>query len=78
MNKTISTIEKNATEEIRIELTDFKGHDLIGIRVYTDVDNNTDKVPTRKGITCNVKLIPDLVKALSDAEDTARKEGLLE
>ena len=67
MDKLIATIEKNSNEEIQISISEFKGHDLINIRVYTEIENGKDKVPTKKGLTCNVKLIPEIIKALSEA-----------
>jgi len=77
MDQLISTITKNASEEIQISLTNFKGHDLIGIRVFTETDEGK-KVPTKKGITCKVSLIPDLKAALEEAEKIAITEGLIE
>ena len=76
MDKLITTIEKNAREEIQVSLSNFKGHDLLGIRVFAETDNG-DKVPTKKGITCNVKLIPGLLSALKEAEQIAIAEGLI-
>ena len=77
MNKLIATIKKNSIDEIQIGLTEFKVHDLINIRVYTEIENGKDMVPTKKGLTCNVKLLPDLIKALNEAEQVAIKEGLI-
>jgi len=34
--------------------------------------------PTRKGITCKVELLPEIIKALQDAEAEARKCGMLQ
>lgn len=77
MNQTITTIEKNSIDEIRVGLSDFKGHDLIGVRVFAETDKG-EKVPTKKGLTCNVRLIADLIKALQEAEKEVQAEGLLE
>ena len=77
MEKLISTIEKNSREEIRVELSEFKGHDLLAVRVYTDIDGAEERKPTKKGITINVKLLPDLLKAVTEAERQARQGGLL-
>ena len=77
MNKFITEIEKNKSEIIRVELTEFSGYDLVGMRVYVNREGE-DPAPTRKGITCNVLLIPELKKAIADAEQAAIKAGLLE
>jgi len=75
MQEVIETIPKNAKEQIRVELVEFKGYDLLGLRVYADTDNGP--IATRKGITVSVKLIPDLLAALHKAESAAVKAGLL-
>ncbi|MBT3204310.1 MAG: transcriptional regulator [Gammaproteobacteria bacterium] len=63
MNKIITDIEKNSSEFIRAELTEFKGHDLFSLRVYVEKEGQ-DPQPTRKGITVNVKLIPEIKQAI--------------
>lgn len=78
MEKTVAKIQKNAREEVRVGLCEFKGHDLFTVRVFADVADVTgDRVPTRKGLTANVRLLPDLVRALVAAEAEARAAGLL-
>lgn len=75
MQQVVETIEKNSKEQIHVELTEFKGHDLLGVRVYAQTDNGW--LPTKKGITVNVRLIPELVAALKKAEAAALKAGLI-
>ena len=77
MEKFIASFEKNTTEEVRIALTEFKGHDLVMARVYAMPNAASDRVPTRKGLTVNVSLLPDLISALQEAEVEARAAGLL-
>ena len=36
MDKLIATIPKNTTEEIRIELGEYRGYDLVSIRVWAE------------------------------------------
>ena len=73
-----AVLRKNMTEEIRIELSEFRGHDLINIRVWTDPrDGGAERIPTKAGIACNVRLLPELIEALQKAEGAARKVGLL-
>lgn len=74
MEKTISTIPKNSREELRIALTEFNGHQLADLRIYVAGD---DPKPTKKGVTVNVALLPELVAALQAAEAEARAAGLL-
>jgi len=74
----LATIRKNAAEEIRIELTQFNGHDLLNVRVWTDPRNGgSERIPTRAGIACRVALLPEIIEALQQAEAEARARGLL-
>src|SRR5438046_188932 len=72
----MSVIRKNAAEEIRIELSEFRGHDLINIRVWTDPrDGGAERIPTKAGIACRVTLLPEIITALQQAEAEARERG---
>jgi transcriptional coactivator p15 (PC4) len=72
------SIRKNAAEEIRIELTEFNGHQLINIRVWTEPRNGgSERIPTKAGIACRVALLPEIIDALQQAEARARARGLL-
>jgi hypothetical protein len=74
----VAVIRKNALEEIRVEFSEFNGHDLINIRVWAEPRNGgTDRIPTKAGIACNVRLLPELIEALQQAEMAARELGLL-
>jgi len=76
---TITEIEKNNSERIRIELTKYKDHDLIAMRVYYKVKlTENEWGPTRKGITCKVELLPEIIKGLKEAEAEARQKGMLQ
>ena len=78
MDKLISTFDKNSAEEVRIQLTEFNGHDLVAARVFATVKADGSKVPTRKGITLNIRRLPELIGGLQEAEREARKAGLLD
>lgn len=75
MKRVVAVLEKNAHEILKIELTEFGGHDLLGVRVWT---RTTDR-PTQKGVTLAVAMLPGLVEALTraEAEAEARAAGLL-
>ncbi len=56
MQKVIKDIEKNAREKIRISLTEFKGYDLVDLRVhYEDEEGNLK--PTKKGISFKPEML---------------------
>src|SRR3954470_22454171 len=71
-------IRKNKLEEIRVELSEHNGHDLINLRVWADPRNGgAERIPTRAGIACRVALLPELISALRQAEVEARERGLI-
>ena len=74
----LATIRKNALEEIRVGLSEFNGHDLLNIRIWTDPRNGgSERIPTKAGIACRLALLPEIIEALQQAEAQARARGLL-
>ena len=76
MQQVVETIQKNAKEQLRVEFTEFEGHDLLGIRVYAETDSGF--IATEKEITVNVKLLPKLMMALRKAQTVAFLAGLID
>ena len=72
MEKLIDTFKKNNFEEVRTQLTEYKGYDLVDIRVWSSVEGWEPR-PTRKGITLKTELLPDLERAVKKAVKEAGK-----
>jgi len=68
MEKTIRDIEKGQ-DLIRVELSEFKGNQYVGARIYY-MDDRGDWKPTRKGLT----LTPETMAKVRDAIDEALSE----
>ncbi len=77
MNKLVMTFQKNKFEEVWVQIKEFKGYDLLDIRVYTSVRDGEEKIPTGKGISLNVSHFNDLKKAVAELEKTLRENNLL-
>lgn len=63
MSAIIKDIQKNNREIIRIEVSEFKGKELINIRIwYQAIDNDGNIVynPTQKGITVSLSQYDEL------------------
>ncbi len=60
------TFDKNSTERIEVKITTWKCQDYLDIRIFY-TSNGKDFMPTKKGITVNVELIPKLTQALKKA-----------
>ncbi len=80
MRKLISTIPKNAREQIRVALDEFEtkdaSYDMVSMRVF--YEDGGEYRPGRNGLNVRVELLPAIVAALREAETEARKAGLLE
>lgn len=70
---TMKEIDKNSMEKIRISRTNYKGYDLVSLRVYFQDKISGEWKPSPKGITFKVELIDDVIKALT-AEKAANEQ----
>ncbi len=77
MDKTIAVFQKNKFQEIRVGIREFKGNDLVDVRTWTMTQGTDDMVPTAKGVSINIHLLPDLKKSLTDVENVLRENGML-
>ncbi len=73
MSVIIKDIKKNNNEIIRIEVSEFKGRDLINIRVwYQAIGGDKGDIvykPTQKGITINVSEFAELKDGILKLEN---------
>ena len=67
--KLIAEFNKNASEVVRVQLSEYDGKQLLDIRVWVE-NNKGDSIPTRKGISLRI----DQVEALKEAIDKAAEE----
>ena len=74
----IATIEKNAVEELRVALSEYRGHHLVNLRIWANYDSaSSEKRPTKKGFALRIGQLPELIAALKNAEAQARASGFL-
>jgi hypothetical protein len=59
----MADITKNSREVIRITREDFRGHELINLRVFYDAGDG-DLRPGKQGIAFRTPLLPDVLRAL--------------
>ena len=77
MDKLVASFPKNKFEEVRVQVKEFKGYDLVDIRVYTTLKEGADKIPTGKGLSINVSHFLELKKAILQTETVLRENNLL-
>ena len=61
--QTLHSFPKNALEEVRASLTEYKGKQYIDLRVFYKADNDEMR-PTKKGLTLSPELLPELEQAI--------------
>jgi hypothetical protein len=75
LNVRVAKLTKNKREAVIVALSEFRGVKLIDVRVFASTEEG-DK-PTPKGLSLDIRRLPDLRAAIERAEDEARKLGLI-
>jgi len=74
-NQLICEFRKNTTEKVIVELSNYRGKDVVNIRVYYLADiAKDDWRPSPKGLTMRTELIPELKKAIDKAHDRFQED----
>jgi hypothetical protein len=68
MDALVARIAKNPTEEVRVSLTSYRGHDLVDIRVFFQ-DEQGEWRPTKRGVSLSVDSFAELREAIAKAEE---------
>jgi len=63
MSKVVDIFPKNTQEEVRTQLTEYKGYKLMDIRVWYK-KGEADPLPTKKGLTLGIEHYEELKKAV--------------
>lgn len=79
MEQLVATFYKNAREQVQVILKDFKGRDLIDLRVFWTQDGRAWH-PSKKGLALAVDKLPVLLAALHKAAEIVGQEqpGIVE
>jgi len=76
MDELIAQFEKNATEVVRVSLTEYRGRKLVDVRVYYS-DDEGQYHPTKKGVSLSVEVYPDFKRALLELEKILLERDLI-
>ena len=77
MDKTVSVFQKNKFQEVRVGIREFKGNDLVDVRIWTLTQGSEEMVPTAKGVSINIHLLPELLKALQGTEKILKDSKMI-
>ncbi|MBP3924265.1 transcriptional coactivator p15/PC4 family protein [bacterium] len=72
--KILATIERSATEQLQISVSEYKGKSYLNMRIFYTTDEGATWIPTKKGVT----FAPDQLDLLSEAIEDAKKEFMSE
>ena len=78
MDQTVCVFPKNKFQEVRVGIREFKGNDLVDVRIWTNSQGADQMVPTAKGVTINIHLLPQLLKALQETEKILKTNKMIE
>jgi hypothetical protein len=79
LNVPVAVIQKNAREEIRVSLSEFKGTQFADVRIFAEFAGPSNvRGPTRQGVSIAIPRLPELANALLQAVAKARELGLIE
>jgi Transcriptional Coactivator p15 (PC4) len=74
---TVAAIRKNATEELRVSLDEYRGRQLVRLRVFFTADHGTPR-PGKAGVALLVEMLHAIQAAILAAEAEALRLGLIE
>ncbi|HEY7557158.1 MAG TPA: hypothetical protein VIH18_20340 [Candidatus Binatia bacterium] len=77
----VASIRKNSLERIDIELIEYNGNDLCHIAVKRDSSGHHSlnrMKETARYVSLNVRLLPQLITALQDAQRKAFELGIVD
>lgn len=76
MSVLVATVDKNQREQVQISLENFKGHNLVAIRVFYDAGGGEMK-PSKKGLSIRPEMVDDILDGLEAAKVEAEQQGWL-
>ena len=75
-DQVVATIRKNARDEIRVGLQEWKGVQLVSVRVWFKAEDGKMR-PGKDGLNFRLDILSDVAEALTTALMRARESGLL-
>ena len=76
MDELIVQFAKNATEVVRVSLTEYRGRKLVDVRVYY-TDDAGEYRPTKKGVSLSVEVYPEFKRAMLALEKILLERDLI-
>ncbi len=71
--ETVYSFDKNALEQVRASIYEYQGKTYADLRVFWYDNTAGQYKPTKKGLTVNVVLLPELARAVDDLQTAAKQ-----
>jgi hypothetical protein len=71
----MQVVSKNASEEYRIEQTEYLGHDLVSIRIWFKSQDG-DMRPSKKGVSIPVAKFDEVLSALNNLNQVIQDDSI--
>jgi hypothetical protein len=72
----VSTFQKNSREQIRVVLKEYRGYEIVDIRVFWSKDG-AEWFPSKKGLALRTDKLPVLLGALHKAAEISGEDAEL-
>lgn len=69
----VHSFTKNDTEEIRMSLREYKSRLYMDVRLYFQTSEQSEMLPSKKGLTIGVEFLPELKRGLIKLEEAFRQ-----
>ena len=67
----VGEVRKNAGEVVRVSTGEFKGFDLVNVRVwFQETPGVGEFKPSKKGVAFRRELLPEVIELLQQAQNT--------
>lgn len=66
--KLLASIPRTATEEIQVQLSEYRGKKFLDIRIFYTTDEGNTWNPTKKGVAVNPENLTELKEAIELAQ----------
>ena len=70
-------LPKNEAELVQVSRSEYRGRQVVNIRVFADYSGQGQLLPTRKGICFRLEQLPQIIEALESLRADAIRNGLL-
>ena len=72
----VATVPKNAREEIRLAISEYRGHTYADLRIFADT-GLPERIPTQKGVTVAPERLDELLDGLQAVRAECERRGLI-